>query len=172
MVKMHIVRQEQRKATERENQGHKVIANNKKARHDYTIEDSFEVGLVLTGTEVKALREGRASLAESFAQITDGEVWLERANIPEYSHGTWNNHSARRKRKLLLHRSQIDKLAGRIAEHRMTLVPLSLYFIRGMVKMELGVGRGNREYDKREILRARTDREEAVRAMNVRRKRG
>lgn len=172
MAKMHVVRQEQRKAQERQGQDRKVIANNKKARHDYTIEDTLEVGLVLTGTEVKALREGHASLAEAFAQITNDEVWLERAYIPEYSHGTWTNHAARRKRKLLLHRSQITKLAGRTAEHRMALVPLSLYFIGGRVKLELGVGRGNREYDKRHILREKQDRRETQRAMDVRRKRG
>ena len=112
-------------------QGTKPIAQNKKARHDYAIEDKYEAGLVLTGTEVKSLREGRASLAESFITIDRrGEMWLEGANIPEYLNGTWNNHAPKRKRKLLLHAAQIDKLARQTQAKGFTIIPLSLYFRR------------------------------------------
>ena len=156
----------------RDGQGYRLIANNKKARHDYEILDTFEAGLVLTGTEVKALREGRSSLAEAFASVAAGEVWLERAYIPEYSHGTWTNHAARRKRKLLLHRREIVKMAAETRENRMTLVPLSIYFIRGLVKIEIAIARGKREYDKRQTLIEREDRRDAERAMSAQRKRG
>ena len=116
-------------------QGTKPIAQNKKARHDYAIEDKYEAGLVLTGTEVKSLREGRASLAESFITIDRrGEMWLEGANIPEYLNGTWNNHAPKRKRKLLLHAAQIDKLARQTQAKGFTIIPLSLYFKDGRVK--------------------------------------
>ena len=119
-------------------QGTKPIAQNKKARHDYAIEDKYEAGLVLTGTEVKSLREGRASLAESFITIDRrGEMWLEGANIPEYLNGTWNNHAPKRKRKLLLHAAQIDKLARQTQAKGFTIIPLSLYFKDGRVKVEI-----------------------------------
>ncbi|MFP5347848.1 MAG: SsrA-binding protein SmpB [Actinomycetes bacterium] len=151
--------------------GRKVVATNRKARHDYHIEDEIEAGIVLTGTEVKSLRQGRASLVDGFAQITDGEAWLENVHIPEYTEGTWNNHSVRRKRKLLLHRAQIDKLEGKLRETGMTLVPLQLYFRDGRAKVELGVARGKKQYDKRQALRERQDTREAQRAMSLRRPR-
>src|SRR5688572_17302857 len=109
-------------------QGRKVVAQNKKARHDYHIDDTLEAGLVLVGTEVKSLREGRASLVDGFAEIDAGEAWLHNVHIPEYTQGTWTNHSARRKRKLLLHRTEIDKLQRKVSEKGFTLVPLALYF--------------------------------------------
>src|ERR1041384_307327 len=120
--------------------GQKVIVSNRKARHDYSILDTYECGLVLVGTEVKSLREGKASLADAFATVDDGEVWLRNVHIPEYNLGTWTNHSTRRNRKLLLHRSEIDNLTGKIRDGNLTLVPLSLYFLDGKVKVELALG--------------------------------
>ncbi|WEV71955.1 SsrA-binding protein SmpB [Bifidobacterium sp. ESL0790] len=147
-------------------QGTKMIAQNRKARHNYTIEDHYEAGLVLTGTEVKSLREGRASLAESFVSIDrNGEMWLEGANIPEYLNGTWNNHAPKRKRKLLLHASQIAKLTRQTEAKGYTIVPLSLYFKDGRVKAEIALARGKKEYDKRQALREAQDNREALRAM-------
>ncbi|WP_165985673.1 SsrA-binding protein SmpB [Streptomyces sp. YIM 98790] len=151
--------------------GRKLIAQHKKARHDYHILDTYECGLVLTGTEVKSLRQGRASLVDGFAQIVDGEAWLYNVHIPEYAQGTWTNHSARRKRKLLMHRSEIDKLTGKLQETGLTLVPLSLYFKEGRAKVEIGLARGKKEYDKRQALRERQDRREAERAVSAARRR-
>jgi SsrA-binding protein len=148
--------------------GRKVIASNRKARHDYHIDGVYEAGIVLMGTEVKALRAGRASLADAFATVTDGEVWLERVHIPEYAQGTWTNHETRRKRKLLLHRDEIEKIAAETRERGMTVVPLALYFKDGRVKVEIGVARGKKNYDKRQALRERQDRREAERAMSLR----
>src|SRR5579884_1521019 len=135
--------------------GQKTIAQNKKARHDYQIEDVYEAGLVLTGTEVKSLRAGRASLVDSFAQVRDGEVWLENAHIPEYTQGSWTNHEPRRRRKLLLHRAEIARLVGKTREGGLTLVPLSMYFKDGRVKVEIALARGKRSYDKRQALAER-----------------
>jgi SsrA-binding protein len=149
-------------------QGRKIVASNRKARHDYTIEDVYECGIVLTGTEVKALRAGRASLVDGFAEVDAGEVWLMNVHIPEYTQGTWNNHTPRRKRKLLLHRAEIDKLSGQVREKGQTLVPLSLYFLDGRAKIELALARGKREYDKRQTLREKQDRRESERAMSLR----
>src|SRR3954449_6837731 len=149
-------------------QGRKVIASNRKARHDYLIDDVYEAGIVLMGTEVKALRAGRASLADAFATVTDGGVWLERVHIPEYTKGTWTNHETRRKRKLLLHRDEIEKIAAETRERGLTIVPLALYFKDGRVKVEIGVARGKKNYDKRQALRERQDRREADRAMSLR----
>lgn len=151
--------------------GHTLVAQNKKARHDYHILDTYECGLVLTGTEVKSLRQGRASLVDGFGQLDDGEVWLHNVHIPEYSQGTWTNHSARRRRKLLLHRSEIDKLVGKTKETGLTLVPLTLYFKDGRAKVELALAKGKKEYDKRQALRERQDRREAERAMAAARRR-
>ena len=148
--------------------GTNMVARNRKARHDYHIEDTVEAGLVLWGTEVKSLRAGRASLVDGFATIDRGEAWLEGVHIPEYSQGTWTNHSARRKRKLLMHRDEIDKLAIKSREAGHTLVPLSLYFKDGRAKVELALAKGKREYDKRHALRERQDRREAERAMSLR----
>jgi SsrA-binding protein len=147
--------------------GQKVVATNRKARHDYHIEEVFEAGLVLTGTEVKSLRAGRASLVDGFASIENGEAWLENVHIPEYSQGTWNNHSTRRKRKLLMHRSEIYKLSGKIKESGFTLIPLSLYFKDGKAKVELALAKGKREYDKRQTLKEQQDKRESDRAMST-----
>jgi SsrA-binding protein len=146
-----------------------VIARNRRARHDYQIEDTVEAGLVLTGTEVKSLRAGRASLNEAFGQITGDEVWLHNLHIPEYAQGTWTNHDPRRTRKLLLHRKEIDRLASQTAERGYTLVPLSLYFSGGRAKVELGVGRGKHTYDKRHDLAQRDAAREVDRALRRRR---
>ncbi|GAA2396296.1 SsrA-binding protein SmpB [Streptomyces glaucosporus] len=151
--------------------GRKLIAQNKKARHDYLILDTYECGLVLTGTEVKSLRQGRASLVDGFAQIDGGEAWLHNVHIPEYAQGTWTNHSARRKRKLLMHRAEIDKLIGKLQETGLTLVPLQLYFKEGRAKVEIALARGKKEYDKRQALRERQDRREAERVMSAVRRR-
>jgi SsrA-binding protein len=149
--------------------GRKVIATNRKARHDYHIDEVYEAGLVLTGTEVKALRAGRASLADGFASVTGGEAWLESVYIPEYSQGTWTNHAPRRKRKLLLHKEQIAELDQAIREKGFTLVPLQLYFKDGRAKVEIAIARGKKLYDKRHALREKQDQREAERAMSVRR---
>ena len=139
-------------------QGRKLIAQNKKARHDYAIDDTYEAGLVLQGTEVKSLRQGRASLVDGFVDIDGGEAWLHGVHIPEYSQGTWTNHSARRKRKLLLNRVEIDKIERRVSEKGLTVVPLSLYFLDGRAKVEIGVGKGKKSWDKRHTLAERTAR--------------
>jgi SsrA-binding protein len=132
--------------------GRRLVAQNRRARHDYTIIDTYEAGLVLTGTEVKSLRAGRASIVDGFAQISDGEVWLHGVHIPEYTEGTWTNHAPRRRRKLLLHRDEIAKLVGKTREGGLTLVPLSLYFRDGRAKVEIALARGRKSYDKRAAL--------------------
>lgn len=147
-------------------QGRKVVATNRKARHDYHIDDVFEAGLVLTGTEVKALRMGRAQLVDGYVAIDRGEAWLEAVHIPEYSQGTWTNHAPRRKRKLLLHRDEIDKLGQKTREKGFTIIPLQLYFSDGRAKVEIGLARGKKEYDKRHALRERQDLREAERAIS------
>ena len=149
--------------------GRKVVASNRKARHDFHIEDVFEAGIVLTGTEVKALRAGRASLIDGFASIDGGEAWLENVHIPEYTEGTWTNHAPRRKRKLLLHAWEIKELAVKTRERGSTLVPLSLYFLDGRAKVEIALARGKKDYDKRQTLREQQDMREAQRAMGTRR---
>jgi SsrA-binding protein len=146
-------------------QGRKLIAQNRKARHDYHIDDTLEAGLVLVGTEVKSLRQGRASLADGFAEIDGGEAWLHNVHIPEYSQGTWTNHSARRKRKLLLNRHEIDKLERKVSEKGFTLVPLALYFKDGRAKVEIGVARGKKAYDKRHAIAERTANREKEQAL-------
>jgi SsrA-binding protein len=150
-------------------QGVKVIARNRRARHDYHIEETIEAGLVLTGTEVKSLRAGRASLTEAFAQISGDELWLHGLHIPEYAQGTWTNHDPRRTRKLLLHRKEIDRLASQVAERGFTIVPLSLYFSGGKAKVELALARGKRTYDKRHDLARRDAAREVDRALRRRR---
>ncbi len=149
--------------------GRKLVASNKKARHDYLIEDVFEAGVVLTGTEVKALRAGRASLVDGWCEVENGEAWLEGVHIPEYTQGTWTNHAPRRKRKLLLHRSEIDRLDMKVRAKGQTIIPLSLYFLDGRAKVEIALARGKREYDKRQALRERQDNLEAHRAMREKR---
>ncbi|MEZ3178380.1 SsrA-binding protein SmpB [Streptomyces pimonensis] len=151
--------------------GRKLIAQNKKARHDYLVIDTYEAGLVLTGTEVKSLRQGRASLVDGFVQLDGNEAWLHNVHVPEYSQGTWTNHSARRKRKLLLHREEIDKLESKSQETGHTIVPLALYFKDGRAKVEIALAKGKKEYDKRQTLREKQDRRETERAISaVRRK--
>ncbi|WP_431220842.1 SsrA-binding protein SmpB [Leifsonia xyli] len=148
--------------------GQKVVATNRRARHDYTIEDTFEAGLVLTGTEVKSLRLGRASLVDGYAFVDGGEAWLDAVHIPEYADGTWNNHAPRRKRKLLLHKAQILKIENKVKQGGYTIIPLSIYFNEGRAKVEIAVAKGKREYDKRQALRERQDQREAQRAMSTR----
>ena len=150
-------------------QGRKIIASNRRARHEYTIEDTVEAGLVLTGTEVKSLRAGRATISDGFGQINDDEAWLHGVHIPQYTQGTWTNHEPRRTRKLLLHRKEIDKLSSSIRERGLTLVPLSLYFKDGKVKIELGLARGKRTYDKRHDLAKRDAAREVERELRRRR---
>ena len=150
-------------------QGRKVVATNRKARHDYTIEDTYEAGIVLTGTEVKSLRQGRASLVDGYAYIDNGQAYLDAVHIPEYNQGTWTNHPPRRTRKLLLHKQQILKLHSQVREGGYTLVPLSLYFNDGKAKVELALAKGKKDYDKRHALRERQDLREAQRAMSTRR---
>jgi SsrA-binding protein len=133
----------------------KVVAQNKKARHDYAIEDTYEAGIVLQGTEVKALRQGRASLVDSYASVQDGEVWLLGAYIPEYTQGTWTNHAPRRPRKLLLHKGEIERLIGKTRETGLSLVPLQLYFSGGRAKVEIALARGRKAHDKRQVLAER-----------------
>ena len=145
-----------------------LVASNRKARHDYSIEDVYEAGIVLTGTEVKALRAGRASLVDGFVSVDGGEAWLEGVHIPEYTQGTWTNHAPRRKRKLLLHRDEIDRLGSRVRDKGLTIIPLSLYFLDGRAKVEIALARGKREWDKRQALRERQDNLEARRAMRRR----
>ncbi|BBY57076.1 MULTISPECIES: SsrA-binding protein SmpB [Mycolicibacterium] len=147
-----------------------IVATNRKARHNYSILDTYEAGVVLQGTEVKSLREGHASLADAFATVDDGEIWLRNLHIPEYHHGTWTNHAPRRNRKLLLHRSQIDTLVGKIRDGNLTLVPLSLYFTDGKVKVELALARGKQAHDKRQDLARRDAEREVIRELGRRAK--
>ncbi|MEI2728892.1 MAG: SsrA-binding protein [Alphaproteobacteria bacterium ADurb.BinA280] len=150
--------------------GRKLVAQNRKARHDYHIEDVFEAGLVLQGTEVKSLRAGHATLVDGYADVKDGEVWLHGVHIPEYTEGTWTNHEPRRKRKLLLHRNEISKLIGKTKEGGFTLVPLSLYFKDGYAKVEIALARGRKAYDKRQAIAERDAKREAERATGRRAK--
>jgi SsrA-binding protein len=142
-----------------------LVAQNRRARHDYHIEDTYEAGLVLVGTEVKSLREGRASLVDGYAAVKDGEVWLHNVHIPEYTQGTWTNHEPRRPRKLLLHREQIRKLSAKTHESGLTIVPLALYFMDGYAKVEIGVARGKKAYDKRHSIAEREAKRDAERAI-------
>lgn len=134
----------------------KTVAENRRARYDYFIEDTFEAGIALTGTEVKSLRFGEGSIVEAYAEIKDGEVWLVNANIPEFSHGNRFNHEPKRPRKLLLHEREINKMHGAVAREGMTLVPLSVYFNgRGRAKVELALAKGKKAHDKREATKDR-----------------
>jgi len=146
-------------------QGRKLVAQNKKARHDYLIEDTFEAGMVLQGTEVKSLREGRASLVDGFVDIERGEAWLHQVYIPEYLNGSWTNHAARRKRKLLLNRVEIDKIERRVSERGLTIVPLSLYFKDGRAKIEIALAKGKKSWDKRQSIAERTANREKEQAL-------
>jgi len=148
----------------------KIVASNRKARHDYSILDVFEAGVALVGTEVKSLREGKASLVDAFATVDDGEVWLRNVHIPEYTQGSWTNHAPRRNRKLLMHRREIDTLIGKIRDGNLTLVPLSLYFVEGKVKVELALARGKQARDKRQDMARRDAQREVTRELGRRAK--
>jgi SsrA-binding protein len=148
--------------------GRKLIASNRKARHDYTILDTYEAGIALFGTEVKSLRAGRASLVDAFGQEKEGELFLHGLHIPEYDRGTWTNHEPRRNRKLLLKRAELNRLLSKVREGGLTLVPLSMYFSDGWAKVELALARGKRSYDKRQDLAKRDADREITRAMGRR----
>ena len=146
--------------------GRRIIAENRKARYNYEILDTFEAGIMLTGTEVKSLREREANIAESYASHEDGGLWLINSYVPEYGQGNRNNHEPRRKRKLLLHRREIDKLSDAVAREGMTMVPLRLYFDpRGFAKLELALGRGKKVHDKRETEKKRDWQRDKARLM-------
>ncbi|WP_062287875.1 MULTISPECIES: SsrA-binding protein SmpB [Demequina] len=147
----------------------KVIATNRAARHDFFIDDVLEAGIVLTGTEVKSLRHGRAVIGDGYVYIDGGEAWVENLHIPEYLQGTWTNHAPRRKRKLLLHGHEIEDLQQRTREKGYTIVPLRLYFLDGRAKLEIGVARGKKQHDKRQALREKQDKREAERAFGTQR---
>ena len=149
-------------------EGRKIVAQNKKARHDYHIEDTYEAGLVLVGTEVKSLRMGRASLVDGFVDIDGHEAWLHGVHIPEYTQGTWTNHSARRKRKLLLNRTEIDKIERRVNEKGLTVIPLALYFVDGRAKVEIALAKGKKSWDKRHSLAERQANREKEQALGRR----
>ncbi|GAB3187722.1 SsrA-binding protein [Micromonospora palomenae] len=146
----------------------KLIASNKKARHDYTVLKTYEAGIVLAGTEVKSLREGRVSLVDAFAQERDGEIMLYGLHIAEYGYGTWTNHQPRRTRKLLLHRVEIARILEKLRDGGVTLVPLSMYFSNGWAKVELGLARGRKSYDKRQALAERDANREIARELGRR----
>lgn len=148
--------------------GRKAIATNRKARHLYTILETYEAGIALVGTEVKALRDGKASLVDAFATIDDGEVWLRGLHIAEYGSGSWTNHAPRRNRKLLMHRKEIDGLIGTMQTQNVTLVPLSMYFSDGKVKVELALARGKQAHDKRRDIAERDARRDVIRELGRR----
>lgn len=148
--------------------GRKAIATNRKARHNYTILDVFEAGLILVGTEVKSLRDGKASLVDAFATVDDGEIWLRGLHIPEYTQGSWTNHAPRRTRKMLLHKNEIERLIGKTREGSLTLVPLSMYFENGYVKVELALAKGKQAHDKRQDLAKRDMEREVTRELGRR----
>lgn len=149
-------------------QGRIMVAQNRKARHDYHLGDRFEAGMVLTGMEVKSLRAGRASLADAFATVDEGEVWLRNLHIPEYTFGTWTNHATRRTRKLLLHKKEIAKLDRETTSSGRTIVPLAIYFSDGYAKVELAVGTGKKDWDKRQTIAARDADRDAQRELAAR----
>ena len=149
--------------------GDRTVATNRRARHDYAIEERFEAGIVLTGPEVKSLRTGRVSLADSFARVQGQEVWVENVHIPPYEMGDRRSQDPKRPRKLLLRREEIRRLTGKTAERGLTLVPLKIYFTRGLAKLELGLGRGKRTFEKRQAIADREHRREVERAFSARR---
>jgi len=150
--------------------GRKLIAQNRKARHDYSIEDVYEAGVVLTGTEVKSLRAGRATLTDGYAQVEDGEIWLRGVHIPEYDQGTWTNHEPRRPRKLLLRKDEIRRIANKTKESGLTIIPLAMYFKDGYAKVEVALARGRKSYDKRQAIAERESKRETERATGRRSK--
>ena len=152
------------------NQPIKIITNNRKARHDYHIDDTFEAGIALTGSEIKSIRAGQINLRDGYAAIRNGEVWLLNVHISPYKQASRQNHEPLRERKLLLHRREIDRLTSKLQEKGLTLVPLKLYLKNGRAKVELGLGRGKKSYDKRQTLRERDDRRQIDRAVGKRQK--
>jgi SsrA-binding protein len=148
----------------------KTIAANRKARHDYIIEDRFEAGMVLTGSEIKSIRAGQVNLRDSYATIREGELWLINTHIAAYKQASHQNHEPRRDRKLLMHRREINRLTGKLMEKGLTLVPLKIYLKHGRAKIELGLGRGKKMHDKRQAMRERTDRRQMDRAVGRRQK--
>jgi SsrA-binding protein len=148
--------------------GIKIVARNRKARHEYELLEKVEAGIVLTGTEVKSLRNGKANLEDAYAEVDRDEVWLLGCDIPEYLQANRMNHVPKRKRKLLLHRREIDKLATKSSEKGLTLVPLSIYFKKGMAKVELSVARGRKTYDKREAIKKQEAKRDIDRALRKR----
>jgi SsrA-binding protein len=149
--------------------GEKAIVDNRRARHDYHLLDRYEAGLVLTGTEVKSLRDGKATLQQAYADVREGEAWLVGLHVPEYSQGNRSNHDPDRPRKLLLHRREIDQLHGRVRERGFTVVPTRLYFRDGRVKVELALARGKELYDKRRDIADRDARRQMERELKLRR---
>ncbi len=149
--------------------GERTVATNRRARHDYDISERFEAGLKLTGSEVKSLRQGRASLAESFARVQSGEVWIENMHIPPYEQGEKRGYDPKRRRKLLLHRDEIERLIGKTAERGLALIPMRVYFTHGLAKVELGLGRGKRTFEKRQSIAEREHRREMEQALRRRR---
>ena len=159
---------DKKKATANEGPQKKLIASNKRALHDYFIDQTWEAGIVLTGTEVKSLRDRGASLIDGYCYVDAGEVWMDNAHIAPYVKGTWTNHAARRKRKLLMHKQEIEKLASKSREKGFTIVPLEMYFLGSHAKVKIGLARGKKEWDKRQTLREKQDLREAQRAMRHR----
>jgi len=151
-----------------ESDGIKIVARNRRARHDYDLIEKVEAGLVLTGTEVKSLRNGKANLEDSYAEVTKGEAWLIGCDIPEYLQANRMNHAPKRPRKLLLHRREIEKLASRTNERGLTLIPLSIYFKKGMAKVEISVARGRKTHDKRDAIKKQEAKRDIDRAMRRR----
>lgn len=145
--------------------GQKAVATNRKARHDFFIEDVYEAGLVLTGTEVKTLREGRASLVDGYASIEGNQAYLENVHIPEFFQGSWTNHLTRRRRKLLLNRLEIDRISAKVKQSGYTLVPLSIYFKDGYAKVEIALAKGKKDYDKRQTLKEAQDKRDVAKEL-------
>jgi SsrA-binding protein len=146
----------------------KTIATNRKAHHDYLIEDTFEAGMVLQGSEMKSIRAGQVNLRDSYAAVRGGELWLLNAHISPYQQASYQNHEPRRDRKLLMHRREINRLTGKLQEKGLTLIPLQLYLKNGRAKIQLGLGRGKKSYDKRQSLRERDDQRQIERALGRR----
>jgi SsrA-binding protein len=147
-----------------------LIASNRRARHDYHIDDTYEAGIVLQGTEVKSLRAGRASLTDAFCDVENGEIFLHQVHIPTYTQGSWTNHEPRRRRKLLLHREEIAKIDAKIREKGFTVVPLRMYFVDGRAKVEIGLAKGKKSWDKRQAIAERTAQRETEVALGRRAK--
>ena len=151
-------------------EGDRTVATNRRARYDYAIEESFEAGMVLTGQEVKSLRAGRATLSDAYARVEGNQVWVENMHIPPYEMADTRRYDPKRPRKLLMHREEIRRLIGKTAERGLTLIPLKIYFTRGLAKMELGLGRGKRQFEKRDAIAEREHRREMERAFADRRR--